>query len=153
MAGLLSLAVVVLLCISLISAQSMYYGNKCHLTDEPLEVRESAADLVFSGKVISVHRNTHNSSYYCSISIFRVMQGNSLVISLLDLPTDTKLLYNRTLEVSGFGNEQICDSEVNVGDTRIFLTSYHRFTNLTLNSSVARVGVRTLRKSLAGKQS
>lgn len=133
------------------NAQGLYYGNRCHLLDAPLELREAAADLVISGKVLSIHTNTYNSSYYCSINIYRVMKGEALVTSLLGLSPSTKLLYDQVVEISGFGNEDICDSHVSVGDTRIFLASYHRYTNFTLNSSIARVGVRALRKKLAGK--
>ena len=145
------LQVILLLAIGNTAAQQgIYYGNRCYITDEPVEDREAMVPIVFSGRVLSVHKNTHNSTYFCSIFIYRVMKGQSNMTSLLDLPSETTTFYSKTVEVSGFGNEHICDSDVEVGDTKIFLVSYHRSTNLTLNSSLVRVGVRSLRKTLAG---
>ena len=146
-----TLTVIFLFLLTTTNAQGVYYGNRCYILDDPLEDREAIADVVFSGRILAVHRNPYNSTYYCSVHIYRVMKGAGIINNLLELPADTYLHYNKTVEVSGFGNERICNSEVVVNDTRKFLLSYHRTTNLTLNSSLARVGVRSIRKSLAGE--
>ena len=148
MEAFFSIAVILVLALGKVEGQ-YYYGEKCYLTDDPLDVREAIADVVFTGRVLSLHKNPYNSTYYCSISIYRVIKGSGIVAGLLEQPSSA--LNNKAIEVAGFGSDQICDSDVEIDDTRIFLASYHRLTNLTLNSSLTRVSVRSLQKSLAGK--
>lgn len=142
--GILALPVLAML-VHQGTADAGFYGNRC-LTDD-LEERKAIADMVFSGRVMSLHPNQYNGTYYCTVSIFRVMKGHDLLTSVLDLPEDTEVHYKRLVDINGFGNERICDSDVTKGDTRVFLVSYNRETNLTLNSSLARIRIASLRRT------
>ena len=148
---IITLFLLVTLLVSSNSATSgVFYGSKC-IADPNIEDRELNAEVVLSGRIKAIHRTKNsiiNSTYHCSVHIYRVMKGDSIVSSLLNLPADSRNYYTRTIDVSGFGNAHICDSEVTHGDVRIFLLSYTRESNLTLNSSLVRIGIRSLKLKL-----
>ncbi|KAF6024318.1 AGRN [Bugula neritina] len=126
-----------------------YYGRKCSST-QTLQEREDLADVVFSGRVQAIHRNKFNSSYHCDIRIFRVIKGEDIIADLLNLPASLESLYTQTIVLSGFGTDEFCDTQVQHGDTRIFLAAYSYFgypSKLSLSSSPIRIGVRTLHRS------
>lgn len=129
------------------AAEGVFYGSKC-FSDPNIADREKNADVVLSGRIKAIHRGYSNATYQSSVLIYRIIKGESTVSSLLSLPADTRNYYRRTIDVSGFGNSQICDSDVTHGDVRIFLLSYSRESNLTLNSSLVRIGIRTLKINL-----
>lgn len=145
----LALSLLLLICLEA-AADGIFYGSKC-ITDTNIEEREGNAEVVLSGKIKAIHRTNHNTNsttYHCSIHIYRVMKGDTIVSSLLGLPAESRNHYTRTIEVAGFGNAHICDSDVTHGDVRIFLLSYTRESNLTLNSSLVRIGIRSLKLKL-----
>lgn len=73
------------------------------------------------------------------------MKGETALNSYLNLPTNTKTYHKLSVDVLGFGNPSICDSDVMHGDTRIIMATL-RNSNLTLNSSLVRLGLTTLKR-------
>lgn len=126
--------------------QARIHGHKYKcLSDVNVEAREKMADVVLSGRVMSVYRDSTGSTYQASIFIYRVMKGEAILASLFDFDVEQeRRFYKRIVPVSGFGNSKICDSDVTEKDTRIFLLSYSYDDNLTLSSSLVRIGIRTL---------
>lgn len=121
----------------------VYYGQLCQ-SDTDVEAREALADVVISGRVKALHKRAANDFYSSTIHVYRVIKGSRLVNSMLNQPLGSNNFYGKNVEVYGFGNPMICESDIRHGDSRIILASY-RNTTLHLNSSLVRVGFRTLR--------
>lgn len=121
----------------------MFYGNKCS-SDPNIEIRENLADLVFSGRVKAIHSTTAaNGTYSCKLHVYRVIKGEDKLTEFLGL--SPRSVYARNLEVYGFGNRSICDSDVTHGDVRVVMAVFGE-SQLELSSSLIRVRPQTLRR-------
>lgn len=145
--GTPSLTLVLSLLITSSTSQNspIFYGQLC-TSDLNVETREAAADVVISGRVKALHKTSDDDSafYSSTISIYRVIKGIHLVNAILKQPFSSRNFYSKTIEIYGFGNPMICDSDIQHSDARIILTSFINST-LHLNSSLVRMGFRTLR--------
>ncbi|GFW86498.1 ntA domain-containing protein [Trichonephila clavipes] len=90
--------------------------------------------MVFTGTVEKLYRS-RSSTYRGVVKVKRVVKGDS---SFSD----------NTVIVEGFGDPNICHSDVRERDTRIFLVSLLDNGHLRLNSSVVRVTVSNLDKAV-----
>lgn len=89
-------------------------------------------DVVVTGVVTEVYMLSFDGSYSVKLLIKRVFKGLSDV------------RYHRPVIVDGFGVTAICDSDVNVKDTRVFLLRKQEHGHLRLNSSLVRVTLHNL---------
>lgn len=121
-----------------------FYGSKCS-SDLNIEVRENQADIVLSGRVKAIHSRKGNKTYSCTLHTYRVIKGEDVLVKALNLPVDTKYFYGMNIEVYGFGNSSICDSDVTHGDTRVVMIT-NNDSHLALSSSLIRVRPQTLRR-------
>ncbi|XP_054715535.1 agrin-like [Uloborus diversus] len=93
------------------------------------------SDLVFTGTVERIYRS-RAELYRGIVKVKRVFKGDA---SFAD----------NTVIVEGFGNENLCNSDVRERDTRIFLVSISKNGHLRLNSSVVRVTVSNLERTVS----
>ncbi|GIX75524.1 ntA domain-containing protein [Caerostris extrusa] len=91
--------------------------------------------MVFTGTVEKLYRS-RSATYRGVVKVKRVVKGDS---SFSD----------NTVIVEGFGDPNICHSDVRERDTRIFLVTLLDNGHLRLNSSVVRVTVSNLDKAVA----
>ncbi|KAF8794354.1 Agrin like protein [Argiope bruennichi] len=101
------------------------------------EKMDQSASMVFTGTVEKIYRS-RSATYRGVVKVKRVVKG------------DTSFADN-TVIVEGFGDPNICHSDVRERDTRIFLVSLLDNGHLRLNSSVVRVTVSNLDKAVAGR--
>ncbi|GFQ80978.1 ntA domain-containing protein [Trichonephila clavata] len=95
---------------------------------------DHTASMVFTGTVEKLYRS-RLTTYRGVVKVKRVVKG------------DTSFSDN-TVIVEGFGDPNICHSDVRERDTRIFLVSLLDNGHLRLNSSVVRVTVSNLDKAV-----
>jgi len=139
------LAVACLLGVLLTAASgNLRIPPRCQET-QSLDQRENAADIVFSGRIAKIEPR-RNASYSCLVQIYRVMKGKELMSDILDLALTTRHFYRNIVKVGGFGSPKIlCNSQhLTEGDIRIFLVGADSEGKLSLNSSLIRIGLRTL---------
>lgn len=104
---------------------------------KPLEKRQNAAALVFTGQVERVYKSHQHPHHYRGIvRVKRVIKG-------------LKQFQGNRVVVEGFGSQKICVSDVKEKDTRIFLTNPISHGRLKLNSSLIRVNRKNMRKAMA----
>lgn len=107
---------------------------------KPLEKRESEADLVFTGTIERIKRNPTlklaNGWYRANVRVKQVIKGN------------IKLEGSKVI-VEGFGSKKICESDVKMKDSRIFLVNEGTNGRLRLNSSLIRINLDNLKKVLS----
>ncbi|GBM94916.1 hypothetical protein AVEN_232221-1 [Araneus ventricosus] len=96
---------------------------------------DQSASMVFTGTVEKIYRS-RSATYRGVVKVKRVVKG------------DTTFADN-TVIVEGFGDPNICHSDVRERDTRIFMVSLLDNGHLRLNSSVVRVTVSNLDKAVA----
>lgn len=105
-----------------------------HCNEDALENRGKSAGVILTGTVEKVYRRRRSLVYRGTIKVRRVIKGSDS-------------LNNQSVIVNGFGNPHICRSDVRPRDTRIFLLSPSDQGILELNSSLARVTLRNLKKT------
>ncbi|MPC60646.1 hypothetical protein E2C01_054701 [Portunus trituberculatus] len=110
----------------------------------PLEERRDQADLVFTGRIEWLHGRRKSVSRHSvgaagvagGVKVKRVLKGPSR--------------YNgEVVEVMGLGRWNVCNSLARVKDTKIFLTSLDEQGRISLNSSLVRLTLKTLRTAAA----
>lgn len=101
----------------------------------PLENRQKSALVILTGTVEKVYRRRRSLVYRGTVRVRRVIKGSPTVFN------------NQSVIVNGFGNPHICRSDVRPRDTRIFLLTPSQQGNLQLNSSLARVTLKNLKRT------
>uniref|UniRef100_UPI00358F0C2B agrin isoform X2 n=1 Tax=Myxine glutinosa TaxID=7769 RepID=UPI00358F0C2B len=103
--------------VSLILAAALALGTTdAACRDEPLESRESDAPIVLTGTVEKVQKHGLGSERFsCTVRVWRCLKGEGFLKGT-EAPDR-----RRIITVEGFGEPDICDSTVVLGDTRIFL--------------------------------
>ncbi|XP_056008873.1 LOW QUALITY PROTEIN: agrin-like [Ostrea edulis] len=120
------------------SIQGALLQKKC--ADSALETREEMADVVLTGTVRSISRDRNQELYSAEVEVKRVMKGKEKLLEV----TGRGQIDRRTIAVQGFGNPEICESDVRVSDTRILMLTLEEGGTLRLNSSVFRISLRNL---------
>ncbi|RWS02106.1 agrin-like protein [Dinothrombium tinctorium] len=104
-----------------------------------LRSRIVQAQFIFTGTVSRIYKS-YSRVYRAIVKIKRIMKGERRL-------TDSHVI------IDGFGNPQLCKSEVKEKDTRIFLVNRDSNGRLTLNSSLIRVNLNNLRRTMAAIKS
>lgn len=120
------------------SIQGALLQKKC--ADSALETREEMADVVLTGTVRSISRDRNQELYSAEVEVKRVVKGKEKLLEV----TGRGQIDRRTIAVQGFGNPEICESDVRVSDTRILMLTLEEGGTLRLNSSVFRISLRNL---------
>ncbi|XP_035225332.1 agrin-like [Stegodyphus dumicola] len=136
------------LCFLLLCALNLYdYGAEARrrryreCPEERLKIRESMADVVLTGTVKRLYGG-QDDQYSGEVLVKRVVKGDHLRAG-------------ESLIVEGFGNEDICVSNVLMKDSKIFLLSQLQTGRFKLNSSMLQINIPNLDKVTAtvkGKQ-
>ena len=117
----------------------------CH-DEKSLEEREEMANVVVTGTVKKImspdgsetngmQRDGNHAMYRSEIEIKRVFKGDDVVNELANVFIDP-VRHHKMVVVEGFGDPHICDNEVHVADTKIFLLTKGYNGVLRLNSSI-----------------
>lgn len=102
-----------------------------------LEEREEIANVVVSGtvkKIMVDERDINKGLYKSEIEIKRVFKGENIVKQVAN--GFDQVRQHPMVMVDGFGDPRICDSEIRVADTKIFLLNKGYNGELVLNSSI-----------------
>lgn len=120
--------------------------TKC--IEKPIELRVENADVILSGVVRKIDWNNSEKAYSAFVQPYHIIKGASLVnytnnISLISENltwSSTKTdIWKDLFKVKNFGSE-ICDSNVKLGDIRVFLLKFDSISKeLALNSSLIRI--------------
>lgn len=134
-------------CVCFTKTISTVLIDKC--IEDDIAVRESRANVVTSAKVLNVTQY-QKGTYSAIVQIKRVIKGDAFVTTVPHYGTSQGRVaenYHKVVKIDGFGNEEFCDNDVNVGDTKIFLLDYNEKRRaLQLDSSVVPISVYHLMK-------
>lgn len=97
------------------------------------------ANVVISGTIKEVMPDK-NGMYKGEVEVKRIFKGSNLVETLPVMMSGT----HRMVIVEGFGDPHICESNIKLKDTRIFLLNEGTHGCLRLNSSIVRITVNNL---------
>ncbi|KAG8193220.1 hypothetical protein JTE90_005567 [Oedothorax gibbosus] len=117
-------------CIVLLS--STFVSSRRRRSEQCRDKLDPSASMVFTGTVERLYRS-RSETYRGVVKVKRVVKGDSNFA-------------DNTVIVEGFGDPNICNSDVRERDTRIFLVRQLDSGHLRLNSSVVRVTVSNLDK-------
>lgn len=112
---------------------SAYKRRVCRETIK-IQDREEMADVIFTGTVRRIYRQGLDKS--------RTYNAVVQLKNVLKCKMDT--IFENFIIVSGFGNKQMCDSDIKERDTRIFLVGNVDINYFKLNSSLLRVSSENL---------
>lgn len=100
------------------------------------------ANVVVTGtvkKVMLDDRDSNRGMYKSEIEIKRVLKGENVVNQLANFIDPVR--QHKMVMVDGFGDPHICENEVHVADTKIFLLNKGYNGELRLNSSILPITV------------
>lgn len=118
--------------------------------EEPLETREQKATVVVTAKVLDVGPDPYNEKLkVANVQVKRVFKGTDVVFAISDersgvVSEDT---FNKVIPIYGIGETTICHSNVNEGDTKIFMLNLEYFGNLRISSSIIPISSYNLDKT------
>ena len=134
------------LCALLVCAVCPTCRADCHETEKTLEEREEMANVVFTGTVKQIMSDDTDSNrimYKSEIEIKRVFKGDNIVNEVANVFIDP-VRNHKMVMVEGFGDPHICDNEVHLADTKIFLLNKGYNGHLKLNSSILPITLKNL---------
>ena len=134
----------------------------------PLEAREAASDLVFTGIVERVHKRV-NSPFDRSRRHHPVGEENAEnrqrhhhksgqnwyrgIVRVKRVIKGDKELEGARLMIEGFGSRKICESNAKSGDSRIFMVNSTKNGRYKINSSLMRIDFDNLKKVISAAKS
>ncbi|XP_076085746.1 agrin-like isoform X7 [Mytilus galloprovincialis] len=126
---------------------SFYFvvGNiKNGCIEKSLEAREEEARIVVTATVKNLMLDTkHPGMVMGEVEIKRVFKGGAILNNFIK-PTRNRIRHRRLhqrIQVEGFRDPKICDSDIRRSDTRILLLNENGDGHLKLNSSVLRINM------------
>lgn len=136
----------------------------------PLEAREEASDLVFTGIVERVHKRVSSDPYQRSRREHRDHQnhhhsrhhhGNDKsknswyrgIVRVKRVIKGNKDFEGNRLMIEGFGSRKICESDVKSGESRIFMVNSTKNGRFKITSSLMRIDYDNLKKVISAARS
>lgn len=136
----------------------------------PLEAREEASDLVFTGIVERVHKRVSSDPYqrsrrehrdHLNYHHSRHHRGNDKsknswyrgIVRVKRVIKGNKDFEGNRLMIEGFGSRKICESDVKSGESRIFMVNSTKHGRFKITSSLMRIDYDNLKKVISAARS
>ena len=119
---------------------------------ESIEVREKRASVIITAKVLNLMSDPNdNDLSIAKVQIKRVFKGSDIIHAVAEERPNmvSEDSYNKVIAIHDIGDSSICESSVNIGDTRIFMLKLEYFGNLRISSSVIRISAYSLDRTNA----
>jgi len=135
---------------------SLYHdAHRRRCVEKSLEAREANADVVFTGTVrdllpMALDDARGDGLMRVRVEVKRVMKGAAVLTRVATGWTSDQHGSRRlVVDVRGIGDRAICNSDVRINDTRIFLVGKTSTGELRLNSSLVRISLDNIEQAEA----